>query len=374
MKAAKIVHRSETRIRVDFGYNAEWVAKLRQIPDTRWSKTMKAWHIPYTKEAFAQLKQLFPDVEYEAATALNPTVTKTAAPIKKITLKQAEIQNTIEQTSLNTNNEKTEPKNTFTPTKYYEISIEIFPKNIFVKMPKNEADIQFIRSFKYARWNKGQFMWSMPNFGRNMELLKTYFGNRKVELVEHKPDEQNKISSDQAINQQPTFTKNDFLVINNSNRVLKLYFSFNKNLSLQLKQIPYCSWNADKRCWEIPYSEKFLAEVKAIAEQHLLNFIYHEEKKLKIKPRTSKFDVTNYRTCPQNYIDKLLELRYSQNTLDVYTDMFEEFINHYEETSIDDITEPMIMDFLRYLVIERHVSTSYQNQSINAIYPVGFLK
>ena len=367
MKASKTVHRSETRIRVDFGYNAEWVAKLRQIPDTRWSKTMKAWHIPYTKEAFAQLKQLFPDVEYEAATALNPTVTKTAAPIKKITLKQAEIQNTIEQTSLNTNNEKTEPKNTFTPTKYYEISIEIFPKNIFVKMPKNEADIQFIRSFKYARWNKGQFMWSMPNFGRNMELLKTYFGNRKVELVEHKPDEQNTISSDQAINQQPTFTKKDFLVINNSNRTLKLYFSFNKNLSQQLKQIPYCSWNADKRCWEIPYSEMFLAEVKAIAEQHLLNFIYHEEKKLKIKPRTSKFDVTNYRTCPQNYIDKLLELRYSQNTLDVYTDMFEEFINHYEETAIDDITEPMIMDFLRYLVTERHVSTSYQNQSINAI-------
>ena len=104
-----------------------------------------------------------------------------------------------------------------------------------------------------------------------------------------------------------------------------------------------------------------------IAEQNTLNFIYHEEKKLKIKPRTSKYDIKNYRACPQNYIDKLLELRYSQNTLDVYTDMFEEFINHYEETAIDDITEPMIMDFLQYLVNERHVSTSYQNQSINAI-------
>jgi len=99
----------------------------------------------------------------------------------------------------------------------------------------------------------------------------------------------------------------------------------------------------------------------------MLHFIYHEEKKLKIKPRTSKFDITNYRTCPKNYIDKLMELRYSKNTLDVYTDMFEEFINYYEETAIDDITEPMIMDFLHYLVTERHVSTSYQNQSINSI-------
>ena len=65
MKASKIVHRSEIRIRVDFGYNAELVSKLRQIADARWSKTMGAWHIPYTKEAFGQLKELFPEVEYE---------------------------------------------------------------------------------------------------------------------------------------------------------------------------------------------------------------------------------------------------------------------------------------------------------------------
>lgn len=47
--------------------------------------------------------------------------------------------------------------------------------------------------------------------------------------------------------------------------------------------------------------------------------------------------------------------------------MFTEFINHYEDAAIDDITEPMIMDFLLYLVNTRHVSTSYQNQSINSI-------
>ena len=128
-----------------------------------------------------------------------------------------------------------------------------------------------------------------------------------------------------------------------------------------------CVWNSDKRCWEIPYSEKFLEEVKQIAAQFELNFIYHEEKKLKILPRKSKFDIVNYRTCPQNYLNKLTELRYSQNTIDVYTDMFTEFINYYEDTAIDDITEPMIMDFLLYLVNTRHVSTSYQNQSINSV-------
>ena len=69
MKASKIVHRSEIRIRVDFGYNAELVSKLRQIADARWSKTMGAWHIPYTSEAFGQLKELFPEVDVTSSPA-----------------------------------------------------------------------------------------------------------------------------------------------------------------------------------------------------------------------------------------------------------------------------------------------------------------
>ena len=66
MKAMKIIHRNETRIRVNFPYDAELVSKLKQIPDARWSKTLNAWHIPYTKEAFGQLKALFPNLEIEA--------------------------------------------------------------------------------------------------------------------------------------------------------------------------------------------------------------------------------------------------------------------------------------------------------------------
>ena len=66
MKASKITHRSVARIRVDFPYNQEMVSLLRQIADARWSKTLGAWHIPYTKEAFGQLKALFPDLEIEA--------------------------------------------------------------------------------------------------------------------------------------------------------------------------------------------------------------------------------------------------------------------------------------------------------------------
>jgi len=319
---------------------------------------MKAWHIPYTKEAFEELKKLFPDVEYDHTPVFSEITGVGALPSD---LKQLAMDDTLPKDISKPEDESAVLKKTDSGG----ISIEIVPKTIFVRMPKNETDIQFLRSFKYARWNKVQFRWTVPNFGRNAALIKSYFGSRTVDIVEHKSDEQN--SQNQSSPAQPAYSRNDLLVINHSNRFLKIYFAFNKELSAALKKIPYCSWDADNKCWTIPYSEKFLAEVKIISGQYALDFNYHEEQKLKVLPRKSKYDIKNYRACPPDYIAKLRELRYSKNTLDVYIGMFEEFINYYEEHVIDDITESMIIEFMRYLVNERHVSTSYQNQSINAI-------
>jgi len=63
MKASSIVHKNEERIKIDTPYSGAIIAKLKQLPDARWSKTYQAWHIPYTKTACEQLKAFFPDVE-----------------------------------------------------------------------------------------------------------------------------------------------------------------------------------------------------------------------------------------------------------------------------------------------------------------------
>jgi hypothetical protein len=63
IKASKIFHRNQFRIRVDFPYNQSFISILRQIEDARWSQTHKAWHIPYDKQSFAKLKSHFSDIE-----------------------------------------------------------------------------------------------------------------------------------------------------------------------------------------------------------------------------------------------------------------------------------------------------------------------
>ena len=64
MHAIKILHKGEQRIKVNFPYNYRTVMLIKKIPGAKWSKTMKAWHIPFEKKEFNLLKTLFPEIEY----------------------------------------------------------------------------------------------------------------------------------------------------------------------------------------------------------------------------------------------------------------------------------------------------------------------
>ena len=44
MKASKIEYNQEKRIKVEFPHNQEITLLLKQIPGTKWSQTIKAWH------------------------------------------------------------------------------------------------------------------------------------------------------------------------------------------------------------------------------------------------------------------------------------------------------------------------------------------
>lgn len=147
MKISKIFHNNESRILVDFPYNTSIISQLKTIPDAHWSKELGAWHIPYSKEAYKLLKTLFPAVEIEDE--LKPVLIK-----KKLLTDD-------------------------------EIEITISGKQILIKMHKNETDIQFIRTFKFVRWDSRQYLWIIPNYGRNLELAKNYFGERisRIEII-----------------------------------------------------------------------------------------------------------------------------------------------------------------------------------------------
>jgi integrase/recombinase XerD len=161
MKTTKIDYRGEDRLKVEFPYNDAIASQIRQIAGSVWSRSLRAWLIPYTGDALGAFKKKFPDFEL-------PTLEKeTSETLQKV--ESLNLQPPIPPVSA------VSPLQVVHPN---DIIIEISPKQIWVKIPKDETDIQFVRTFKYVRWDNSKFRWVIPNYGQNLSLLKNYFGTR----------------------------------------------------------------------------------------------------------------------------------------------------------------------------------------------------
>jgi hypothetical protein len=328
---------------------------------------LKAWHIPYTREAFDQLKTLFPDVEYQnTSTELDTEQSNDRAKLNNASSEADIRKSRLVLKKPNVSNKQV--NDIITPiitTKRAEINISITTKRIFVQLPKNETDTQFLTSFRYVHWDNNNRQWIIPNYGKNPELLKSYFQNRTVTLCE--------LHDEKIVEAKTTLAEADKVkVLNIQNRILRIYFTYNRTLIEEIKKIALSRWNSAENCWTIPYNEQNAEKTRELAKNNGLKWDYQIISKTEGTPRQPKH--AGYLRCPASYTEKLKELRYSINTQNVYTDLFEEFINYYPEKQAEEITEEEIISFLRYLVNERKISTSYQNQSINAIHPVGLLK
>ncbi|MDP4277923.1 MAG: tyrosine-type recombinase/integrase [Bacteroidota bacterium] len=331
IKASKINHKGIDRIKIDMPYNPQISLLIKQISGARWSKTLTAWHIPYTRNAFEQLIKLIPAIEL---------------PKQEQPSAATHAQTPVVQPSFNT------------------VTIEISGRRIFLKMPKNDMDIQFVRLFKYSYWDAYAHIWIIPNYKNNLDLLKDHFKDR-LSSCQILPTYQTQTNSVR----KRILDQHLLLIIKTTASRLRVIFNYNPMLSQSLKNIPFSTWDALNKWWSVPYSESILNNIKAIAKTDGMTIQYEEEKSptASRKPRITPFDIPNYRTCPEEFILKLKELRYGNHTIETYKSLFEEFINYYYRFDIASIDEPMIIAFMRYLVIERKVSISYQNQAINAI-------
>lgn len=197
----------------------------------------------------------------------------------------------------------------------------------------------------------------IPNYGQNFDLLTSYFQNRKAVISEQ---------SDKTIAQTKTAEAGKVNTLNMQNRILEIYSTYNRTLIEFIKTLPLCRWNSAKACWTVPYTEQNMKELQEMAKCSGLAVCLYGHFENGRNSTLTKNMLTILR-CPKEYTEKLKELRYSINTLNVYTDLSEELINYYPDKAAPKITEEEIIAFLRYLVNDRKISTSYQNQSINAI-------
>jgi site-specific recombinase XerD len=329
---SKIIHRDESKLKLEFAYDQVKIGLIKQIEGYSWSKTHKAWLLPENNNSIEKLKELFNSEElvfegYNVSPSQNFNTETESNPVIK------------------------------------NVNVEVINRKILIRLPKNEEDIKFIRTLRYFRWLKAERMWEVPDYPGNLDLIRDYFKERLSEIKVHES-----IEVKNGNNTTHIINNDEVLMIKLRSGRVKIIAAFNRQIISIIKEIPYNRWDTKNKWWTIPFSDEFIAKLNSVCEAQQLKVIFEEEPVgISGVKRISPYDVPNYRRAPESYVNKHIEVRNSPHTIKSYVSAFEEFINYFYSTDIDEITEPQILEYLRYLVTERKISVSSQNVAINAI-------
>jgi integrase/recombinase XerD len=144
---------------------------------------------------------------------------------------------------------------------------------------------------------------------------------------------------------------------------------FEKNFELiqHVKKIPGAKFSKTHKCWYVAKSPAILKVIlDALQHKALIDYSALQKTISPLDAPLKKITVTK-RECPIEYSEQLERMRYSENTKRTYTGLFIQFINHFPQTAIDQISDDQVNAFMHYLLATKKVASSTQNQAINAI-------
>ncbi len=155
-----------------------------------------------------------------------------------------------------------------------------------------------------------------------------------------------------------------------------LKFYPNKVIQALVKGLPEIKWSEEYQMAHLPNNQKNLSTLfntfKGIAWVDCSKFFKDRPVLQPVKNSGNISWVKNrkltadYRTCPDEYLQKLSLKRYADNTIRTYVSLFERFINHYRTLELHSIQDHHIQSYLATIVHDGR-SDSYLNQMVNAI-------
>jgi site-specific recombinase XerD len=219
---------------------------------------------------------------------------------------------------------------------------EIFHRKEYwcaVDIKKTDKRFELIKAHPKSRWSNTYKQWLFPKDKFSRDFLKSIAKKHKKKVT---------------------------FIILKGNRLRVTCHPTQRGIEF-IKSLSYYYYNSQYKHWTIPYTASNIQKLESILEKHYtIDYIDHRQKRAK-KPIKATILQEHYRQCPSVVIDKLKTLRYSESTIKIYKSFLSIFFTYHYAYEPQEITHEMIRAYMRYLVQEREVSESYQNQMINAI-------
>lgn len=114
----------------------------------------------------------------------------------------------------------------------------------------------------------------------------------------------------------------------------------------RIKSIPGRRWNAEWRVWLVPDTPENRERFKIAAEPTLSDW---------------------HRQGLEAFVQWLRNRRYSENTVKVYSEALRTFLLFHNEVRTDQFVEEHLHRYNQEYILKRKLSSSWQNQAVNAI-------
>ncbi len=158
-------------------------------------------------------------------------------------------------------------------------------------------------------------------------------------------------------------------------KCIGLLFNADKVIDALVKELPNPMWSNE---FKMPYILNTQANQQLIFDKFRgvawinCNYFFqdrvlnHNNEEIDLKWFDKRQKKENFKSCPEEYLQKLKLKKYANNTVRSYVSRFEDFINYYKDIELIKLNENDIRKYLQKLIDEER-SNSYINVSINAI-------
>jgi integrase/recombinase XerD len=133
----------------------------------------------------------------------------------------------------------------------------------------------------------------------------------------------------------------------NADRIA-VYFEKNADLINRIKKIENAQWSYEKNVWHLPDTEE-------------------NRKRFNIAPRSSYLPSEEGIVQLEKYKMWLQSKRYSDSTIKTYSEALKSFLIFCNTKAVKDITNEDLILYNNEYILKNNLSSSYQNQIVNAI-------
>ena len=419
------VFENESLVAVFMPNQANWIDLIRQVPKSRWSPSHGCWHFPKTKENWTLFQKLFevfdwhvqkeapplsiPASEMMPLPPLNrkdvPNVEHTVYVLPTKTLPPSPVLATLEVSqTLPNSTSPTNPTNqttiaTPTPKIPFQIEKVSYGGQKLMGIPILSSDLESREKIKTVNgriWHPQESMWLLPCTQPIFEQLKTLFGDKlqkppiKDFRIIDPPQSSPRLSvktNDATQEVAPQKMREAAAAFQRQTDKITIHrHPFNVNhLCLDLppmlvnshiatvKNLHGRRWNNDLMVWELPYTK---ITIRFLEKYFPTELIWTFQRDTNIPERTAfaedpsvKNDVmpARYEAAVTALEQTLMLKRYSWQTIKNYKSCFRAFIKHYNDIKPSALTRQQIDDYIVFLIKNKNISESHQNQILSAI-------